>query len=382
MTDTVTSRPLTVEDAAPQSRREAYLVPIVVFVLSRAFLAALAHSARHLLAPARNSPSYLPRTDPLAGAWDWTSPWFRFDARWYVDVAEHGYRYGAIAATNTNFFPLYPLLIRVFQPLTLGSPWFAGLLVANAAFLAALILLWKWAAQRWNPRVALRVMLLTVAFPFAFFYAAPYSEPLFLALAVAAFLLGEQGRWRLAVCAAGLCAITRPVGVAVVVALVILALRRRRPREAALAALGILPFAAFVLYLWITFGHPLAFAVNHSVSWVPPHGGLLATIESQFHTTLSPFDRVDAVVAAMFLVSLPLVWRRVGPAAAAYAALGVLLPLSRGFVSLERYVIVLFPVMAAWATWRNSMVQAGIFCVSLLGLTIATVMFAAGYSLF
>src|SRR5947209_11348810 len=87
-----------------------YAVPVTVFVLSRSMLAILAWLAPHLLQPLRINKPVLPRTDLLASAWGWTSPWFRFDAHWYVDVAQHGYRYGTIAHTNTNFFPLYPLL--------------------------------------------------------------------------------------------------------------------------------------------------------------------------------------------------------------------------------------------------------------------------------
>src|SRR5207245_4749811 len=119
-----------------------------------------------------------------------------------------------------------------------------------------------WALLRWDPDVALRVLLLTACFPFAFFFAAPYAEPVFLACAVAAFWLAERGQWRWAALCAGLSAIARPVGVAVVVALVILAVRRREPRAAAVAALGILPFVAFVAYLWASTGPRLAFPVS------------------------------------------------------------------------------------------------------------------------
>ena len=106
---------------------------MIVFLVSRAFLFVLARFAPDLLTPLHRNSTYLPRTDPLAQVWDWTSPWFRFDARWYVDVAEHGYHYGSGGSFNTNFLPLYPLLIRAVQPLALGSAWFAAWLLANAA---------------------------------------------------------------------------------------------------------------------------------------------------------------------------------------------------------------------------------------------------------
>src|ERR687884_2306265 len=43
------------------------------------------------------------------------SGWLRWDAQWFVGIAEHGYRWSADPATRfsaTAFFPLYPLLIH------------------------------------------------------------------------------------------------------------------------------------------------------------------------------------------------------------------------------------------------------------------------------
>lgn len=376
----VSARPLPA--AVSAVARAEYFLPLCIFLVSHVSLLVLAHAAPDILQLLHRYHTYLPRTDPLARAWTWTSPWFRFDAYWYVDVAEHGYRYGAVPVTNTNFFPLFPLCIRALQPLTLGSPWIAAWLVANLFSLGSLLLLWHWARERWDQSIALRVLLLTAAFPFAFFFMAPYSESVFLALALAAFILADANRWPAAAVLAGLSAVSRPVGVVVVVSLVIMALYQRKPRAAAVAAAGMLPFIAFVLYLGLATGHPLGFTVNHSEAWVPPHGGILATIGSQFHTQLSPFDRADAAVSVLFLLSVIPVWRRLGPAYAAFVLLGVLLPLSRGLVSMERYVIVLFPAMAVWATWRSRAVQIALFALCVLGLALATVMFADGYAIF
>lgn len=372
------SRPLPGTDRAASR----YIIPAVVFTVSRVFLAVLAWVAPHLLGRLRINPSLLPRHDPLASVWAWSSPWFRFDARWYVGVAQHGYHWGSVSHTNTNFFPLYPILIRLTQPLTLNDPWLAALVVSNAAFLAALVLLYRWALARSGSSVALRVILLTVAFPFSFFFAAPYAEPLFLALAIAAFLLAENDRPALAALAAGLSSVTRPVGLAVVAAIVILAYRRFGIRRALIASAGIVPFLLFVLYLGVAVGHPLGFAVYHTYGWLAPHGGVLTTIGSQFHTRLSPFDRIDATLAALFLLSVIAVRRRVGLGYAVFVLLGVLMPLSKSLAGMERYVIVLFPSFAAWATWRNKAVQATLFGTFLLGLVIATTMFADGYSIF
>ena len=71
-----------------------------------------------------------------------------------------------------------------------------------------------------------------------------------------------------------------------------------------------------------------------------------------------------------------LVWRD-----AAFVAAGAMLPLLHGLAGMERYVIVLFPVFAAWATVGGRRTQAVLFGASLLGLTLGATMFFAGYTL-
>lgn len=358
------------------------LTPLVVFAISHVLMAALAWYAPHLLPDPgiRANASVLPHSDWLSGAGRWTAPWFRFDTAWYVGVAEHGYHWGALGRANTNFMPLYPALIRVTQLVT-GSAWFAAWLIANLAYLAALVVLWQWASYRFAVEVATRTLLLLVAFPFAFFFATPYAEPLFLLLAVAAFVLAEKERWWLAIVAAGLSTVTRPVGLAVVLGLVVLALARNDRRHAMASFLALLPLGGFIVYLGVAFGRPLAFLTYHSGGWIPPHGGLLTTISSQFHTHFSPFDRIDAFLVVVFLASSVLAWRRLGPHYGVYIVVGVLLPLVHGLVSMERYVIVLFPAMAAWATIENKGVQIALFAISSFGFLVATTMFTVGYTL-
>nr|MBF6592748.1 hypothetical protein [Ktedonobacterales bacterium] len=53
--------------------------------------------------------------------------WQRWDALWYLGIAQHGYT----SAQATAFFPLYPLSIRAVT-LIIGPHWLAaGLLAAN-----------------------------------------------------------------------------------------------------------------------------------------------------------------------------------------------------------------------------------------------------------
>jgi len=250
--------------------RERLAVPVTVFLLSRCLLLVVTWVAPHLLPRrAHGNRVLLPISDPIWSLGAWAGSWFRYDSGWYTTIAEHGYHYGPLGTASTNFMPLYPAIVRAMQPIAHGSSvWLAAWLVANLAFLASLVVLWQWALLRTNRETALQVLVLVACFPFAFFFAAPYAEPVFFALAISAFLLAEQGRWPLAISLAALTTITRPVGMAVVLGLMALAWQRGERRWCAAAALACIPLLAFTLYLDLAFGHPLAFLTYHSYGWL------------------------------------------------------------------------------------------------------------------
>src|SRR2546421_307868 len=103
-------------------------------------------------------------------------PLARWDAVWYLRVANSGYRDGG---PETAFFPLYPALARGLGEFAGGSRaavLVAAYLVSLAAFLAALVLLYRLASLELGRQLAGRVLLLLALFPAALYFGAPYSE--------------------------------------------------------------------------------------------------------------------------------------------------------------------------------------------------------------
>src|SRR5882757_7044199 len=64
--------------------------------------------------------------------------WFnRWDCSWYLDIAQHGYRFlQGGKDSNTGFFPLYPCLIRLFSFFGV-EPRIGGYLLSNLALLGS-----------------------------------------------------------------------------------------------------------------------------------------------------------------------------------------------------------------------------------------------------
>src|ERR671915_593868 len=147
------------------------------------------------------------------------SPLARWDAVWYLRIAESGYAGSDVRAA---FFPLYPLLVRGAATPFGASP--GALLVASyaialAAFLGALVLLYRLVALELGRPLARPVLLLLAVFPAAVYFGAPYAESLFLMLAVGAFYAARTGRFAWVGACAGLASGTRSAGLLLLIPL-------------------------------------------------------------------------------------------------------------------------------------------------------------------
>jgi hypothetical protein len=165
------------------------------------------------------------------------APAARWDAAWYLVIAHYGYRpdLGALTASRTAFFPLYPLAVRALAELGL-PPVIAGVLLSVAALTAGLYELHRLTtlevARLRLPdggEVARLAVLLTALAPMAFYFSAVYSESLYLALSVGVFLCARRGRWASAAALGALAAATRSTGVVLLMPLLLLYLYG--PRE-------------------------------------------------------------------------------------------------------------------------------------------------------
>jgi mannosyltransferase PIG-V len=353
-----------------------------VFLWSRAAIWAAVVAAYLLFEPNRH---------PQAERWDrpelthdvglLIDVWARWDSVWFLRIAEHGY--GAAEEATAAFYPLYPLLVGILGRILLGHYVLAGMLISLAATLGAFTLLYRLAVPKLGADGARRAVLYLAVFPFAVFLGAVYSEALFLFLALAAFVLAERGSFLGAGLAAGLAWLARPLGIALLPALVLIAWSAPR-RGPALLRLTTAPalFALYPLYLWWRLDDPLAFVRAEDVwsrhfSWAGPLGGLwdglragwagIRQLASDSDTTLywsavqdADPDRVAAVnleqlaFLVLFAALAVIAWRRFGAPYGLFAAISLAIPLSVPserwpLLSLPRFGLVVFPFFLALA---------------------------------
>jgi hypothetical protein len=336
-----------------------------------------------------------PIADPLL------APLARWDSVWYLRVADSGY---GDSAPRAAFFPLYPLLVRaVATPLggSKGALLIAAYLVSLAAFLGALVLLFRLTELELGRRLARPVLLLLALFPAALYFGAPYSESLFLLLAVGAFYAARTRHWAWAGACAGLASGTRSAGLLLLIPLALIwwSTRPRRGRDAAWLLLAPLGIAAYAAWLGLVEGDALRF-LDVQDAWsrelaVPLAGawdGLVAAVDGArqlasgsrtpvyFELAAGDPFRIAAINLMLFatlvfaVVACVGVFRRLPPAYGAWVAASLVLPLSfpvtpQPLMSLPRFVAVLFPVFmwlaVACDERRNTDLVAGAFAVGL-----------------
>jgi hypothetical protein len=204
-------------------------------------------------------------TAPLGGAGEIvTAPLARWDAVWYLSIANYGYE--SADSPRHAFFPLYPLLARGVGELGgggAGATLLGAYAVALAAFLLALVLLYRLTALELGRRAAWPTLLLLCTFPASLYFGAPYSESVFLLCSVGAFYAARTGSWAWAGVAAAGASATRSAGILLLLPLAVMYLQqsdRRLRLDFLWLALAPLGLVAYATYLGLAYGDPLSFS--------------------------------------------------------------------------------------------------------------------------
>jgi hypothetical protein len=197
-----------------------------------------------------------------------------------------------------------------------------------------------------------------LTFPWAFFLLAPYSESLFLALALAVFLAAFRGHWALVASLGFLAGLTRLFGLALVPPLLFLAWQRPRMPAMAAALAPAFGFASFVAWLGFRFHDPLVFLHAEQQGWGRRPG--LTGLQSSLHAVVENIQQrgwlhlgplAEVLVVLLLAAAVVHALRSRNLPGAFYAGSGLVLIMASGALfSTGRYALVLFPVFGFLAT--------------------------------
>ncbi len=289
--------------------------------------------------------------------------WSRWDAEWYLLVAEQGYHSEAHflglpvryqVGDTTGFFPLYPMLIRALTLLG-ASPVLAGVLVSNLALLAALRFLVTLVETDFGKETAETAAWIVLAFPTSLFLSAVYAESVMLACLLGSLWAVRARRPWLAGALAALCVLSRPTGVLVLIPLfdelVIEPRARRDSREASgmhrfgPLLLPLLALAGYAAYCQALFGNWAVFLLRQE-RWRGPSSGpwraFLRYLEAPASHDVH-HSAIDLVFALLLVGSIPFLFLRLRRSYALYGTAAILLPLCSTLWSFRRFAATVFP---------------------------------------
>ncbi len=315
--------------------------------------------------------------------------WANFDGVHYIGIAEKSY----FAQFTQAFFPLYPLIIRVFNSFLYNSI-FNGLLISHLSFLSALWLFFKLLRLDLSSSQAKQATLFLLAFPTSFFFGSLYTESFFLLVTLASFYAARRRQFFWAGIFGALASATRILGTLLIPALLIEYLSSPRRRRFGWL-ITLLPATGLLLYMYylnVSFHDPLyflhaqpAFGASRStdklvllyqVFW--RYAKMLTTVPFTsllYYTVFQEF-----LIAVIFLALSLLAFKFTRRSYAVFGILAYLLPTVTGtFSSLPRYVLVLFPAFMLLGKIKSKTTRYLLLATSSILLALNTILFTRGY---
>jgi Gpi18-like mannosyltransferase len=322
----------------------------------------------------------------LRSPWLWA--WANFDGEHYLSIVKDGYHLAEQA-----FFPSYPLLIKL-----LGGGVWLGLLISNASFFLALVVLFKLLRIDYSEKVTKLAIILLLVFPTSFYFGAVYTESLFLALVVWSFYFYRKNNILLASILGMFASGTRVVGVILLPIYLLELFKDKITWEKKYLWLLLIPLGLvfYMVYLYKVYGDPLIFL--HSLSSFGEQRSstpiLLPQVFYRYIFKVLPnlnysyfagtFTTImEFVVGIMFLIVSVISFFKLRLSYSLFLTFGYVIPtLSGSFSSLPRYVLVLFPAFILFSVWLNKTSKIIlIICYTILfvGLIISLSLFSRGF---
>ncbi|MFE6778232.1 mannosyltransferase family protein [Streptomyces sp. NPDC057702] len=327
------------------------------------------------------------------------APFQQWDWGHFLHVARDGYfpaDAGVPSGEGDNreaFFPGFPLALRAVHVLV--PSWAAsGLLISFVAGAVAVVALAR-IARAELPRAAAgrRAVLFLLLSPCAIFLAVGYSEALFLALALPAWLAARRDRWALAAVLTALATSVRISGLFLAAALLVRFVSSARARGVwrplPWLALPALPAALYTTYLHEHTGDWMAWKHAQERGWYrdfhTPWEAWSNTWHAAFasaHPTGYAFmfqAELVAMVVGLLLLGFLLLRRR-WPEATYMALTLWALGTSHWYMSIPRATLLWWPLwigLAAWSLRRPRLTTAYACVVGPLA-TVFTLAFLTG----
>lgn len=309
------------------------------------------------------------------------------DTEHYTYIAKYGYQSSGDAANKIVFYPLLPLLMRVFT-VVFRDYTVSGLVISYTAFGMAIAYFYKLLLLDFDKEKALDAILLLFIAPYGMFFQLVYTESLFLMLCVMSLYYARKEKWLTASLLGFFCALSKTQGmllvVPVVYELILCCVRDKRFYKSGIAAL-LIPMG-FVVYLCINkivAGEFFAFtAFQEAPPWYNSAKWISEGLSTSYNVGAGNYSlsliiywpQIILFFAAVTLVLVGL-YKKVRTSYLAFLGVFILVTYLQGWmISGARYVSSCFAVYVVMASVDNKFVKyfiyllSGLFCMCLMAL--------------
>lgn len=295
-------------------------------------------------------------------------PFFKWDSYHYLRIVQDGYNNDEGLPA---FFPGFPLAVRGLG-FIVKNYVFAGLVLNSIASYVCFVMFYLLALDFFkNKEKAWLSLMLFVFFPFSYFLSAFYSEALFCALAFSSMYFARKKKWLIAGVIGIPLTTMRLPALVFYCALIVEYMQqikfsyKKIDRNIAFLILPSIGFVGYIFYLNRMYGNPLMFREAYKYAWTYQkfQPNILITVKDQiflqldyakqalsksltvdkrsYFTDLLFFGSWLVIVASTvysFIKKYPLSYVTI------FLLSSILFVLNSNFVSINRYIIPIFPM--------------------------------------
>ncbi len=318
--------------------------------------------------------------------WNLVSLHAKWDSFWYLDIAQNGYSFqGPEKLSNIVFFPLYPFLVWITSFLMLGNFILAGWILSNIFLLLTLLYLFK-LVKEFHPEIDpyLPAIFLLI-FPTAFFLNAVYTESLFLFLSLATFYYNLKGKIILSGFFGLLASLTRITGILLFIPLLWEHLKNHgfniaRSLNSKIPPIFLIPTGTLAFFLYHYFRFNDFFLFFKVEAW---WGRMFKLNKDHFLLLTNPASvnfYLDVSFVIFAIILLYFIFKKLRISYGLYVVATLAIALSTGtFMSIGRYILVLFPIYILLASIKNKYLQQVFIFTSILFLAMYIILFVNNY---
>jgi hypothetical protein len=306
---------------------------------------------------------------------------------------------------QTAFFTLYPILIRVFHTVTQISYKTSAAILANTAFVLAILVFFRLTKEWFSKTIAWRSLWLLLAIPAGLFFNVDYTESITLLAILCFFYFLQRDQWYLAMFSGFVAAGNHDLGVLLAIPALI-QWRLTSGTWKQFLSIGIIPLSllAYMSFLYIHFGNPIAFVYAqkawHRIPLIPVVDLFLGFAGLKFHPVSAAgwvhdlMTLVNGLSPLLMVVCGWWVWKekRFGLNLKVFYTITLILAISSGIgktpfspsilTSFARLVVILFPAYIVLATrLKNRTYFISILVLMFLVKLTLTALFADSFTI-